>query len=113
MPYRLLVAAIARASALDIRRAAAGPLVEPCPAISRPNIHLLVFDRKRWEATPPLPQAQRAQGLAAQEFFFDYVPTSSVTSRIVQDAETAYTASIYLDRLPRQQSPSDLPETAL
>lgn len=119
MPYRLLVAAIARASALDIRRAPAGPLVEPCPAISRPNIQsrrsrhrtqigsspshepgLLVFDRKRWEVTPPLPQAQRAQGLAAQEIFFDYVPTSSVTSRIVQDARDC----LYSFDIPRSTS---------
>jgi len=81
MPYRLLVAAIARASALDIRRAAAGPLVEPCPAISRPNIQsrrsrhrtqigsspshepgLLVFDRKRWEGdTTATPSTARSR----------------------------------------------------
>lgn len=51
-------------------------------------------------ATPPLPQAQRAQGLAAQEFFFDYVPTSSVTSRKVQDARDC----LYSFDIPRSTS---------
>ena len=108
-PYNLLTAAIGRASAMDMRRAAARPSSEPSSPILRPSLQsrrsrqgsptsdlppsshgLLAFDRKQWEFTPPLPRRELSKDQEASEGYFSDYTRSSNPIAALEEADPQY-----------------------
>ena len=101
-PYNLLTAAIGRASAMDMRRAATKASSEPPSPNVRPSLQsrrsrqgtpttdlpspshgLLTFDRKQWEVTPPLPHRELFKDQEGSGgYFSDYLRPSDPTAAL-------------------------------